>query len=74
MKCKFCFADMDEENVVCPACGKNQEETLNEEQSVADETVELPAEEVPGEITEEVIAEEGEAAAKPKKKMSMLRK
>ena len=66
MKCKFCFADMDEESVVCPACGKNQEEALVEEQSLVEETVEESAEEV----TEEVIAEEEEAAAKPKKKMS----
>ena len=61
MKCKFCFADMDEESVVCPACGKNQEEALVEEQSLVEETVEESAEEV----TEEVIAEEEEVAEKP---------
>ena len=54
MKCKFCFAELEEDVTVCPLCGK--ELTEPEENIPAEET---PAEEVPSEVTtEEEAAEE----------------
>ena len=38
MECKFCFAEMDEDAKICPACGKSQEE--ENEQVTAEEATE----------------------------------
>ena len=47
MKCKFCFAALQEDMTVCPECGKQQEEeqsvteaTMEEEQTVVEATAE----------------------------------
>ena len=56
MKCKFCFAEFEEELIVCPACGKSQEETLEEDQPVAATEETSAAEEVAAEVTEEAPA------------------
>lgn len=77
-KCKYCQAELEEENLVCPACGKHQEEepapaaetpaveeTAAEETPVAEEAAaaeETPAEEV---TPEEVPAEETSAEEEP---------
>ena len=52
MKCKYCQAELEEGMTVCPACGKEQEETPAAE--VAEETS------VP-----ETVAEEAPEAAAP---------
>ena len=60
MKCKFCFAEVDDDVTVCPICGKALEET---EETPVEETVEIPAaeaEETPVEETAEETAEETE--------------
>lgn len=44
MKCKFCFAELDEGVTVCPACGKNLEEETAEEVA---EVVEEPKKKLP---------------------------
>ena len=53
MKCKFCFAELEEDVTVCPACGKSLEEPA-----------EAPAEEE----TAEVLAEESAQPEKKKSK------
>lgn len=58
MKCKFCFAELNEDVTVCPICGKALEET---EETPVEETVEIPAEETEETPVEE-IAEETEEA------------
>ena len=55
MKCKFCSAELEENTVLCPACGKSQEETVPEE-PIAEETEEK--ETAVEEIAEEEAAEE----------------
>ena len=71
MNCKFCNAELQEETVVCPVCGKNltEEETVEAVETVetveaieAVETVEA------AEAAEEVISEEIAAEETPKKK------
>ena len=61
MKCKYCQAELEEGMTVCPACGKEQEETpvqeVVEEVPAAEETVEAPVAE------EAVEAPAAEAAA-----------
>ena len=44
MKCKFCFAELEEDMMLCPACGKEQTEEVVE--TVPEETVETTPEEV----------------------------
>ncbi len=61
MKCKFCFAEFEEELSVCPVCGKSQEETPEEDQPAAatEETAaaaEETDEETAAEVTEEAPA------------------
>lgn len=63
MKCKYCFAEVEEDVTVCPVCGKALEE--NEETPV-EETVEIPAEE-----TEEIPVVE-EVPAKKKSKTLLV--
>ena len=60
MKCKFCFAELNEDVTVCPACGKDLTET--EEIPVEEIPVEeIPVEEIPAEeIPVEETAEETE--------------
>ncbi|MBR2936952.1 MAG: peptidylprolyl isomerase [Oscillospiraceae bacterium] len=65
MKCKFCFAELEEGVTVCPLCGKEltEPEEIPAEESVAEETVEEIEE------TEEVEATESEEIpAETKKK------
>ncbi len=68
MECKFCLAEMDENEKICPACGKSQEEETQEQ--VCAEKVEETAEEV-AETTEEQ-AETEPAAEKKKIKLWQL--
>ena len=56
MKCKFCFAEFEEELTVCPACGKSQEETLEEDQLIVETEETAEAEEAVEEVTEEAPA------------------
>ena len=56
MKCKFCFAEVEDHVTVCPICGKALEET---EETPVEETVEIPAEEAEETPVEET-AEEAE--------------
>lgn len=63
MKCKFCFAEFEEDLTVCPACGKAQEETPEEEQVAAETGV---AEEA---IVEETAAEEAPVVKTKKLKL-----
>ena len=46
MKCKFCFAELNEDVTVCPVCGKALEETEETAEVPAEEVVESPAEEM----------------------------
>lgn len=62
MKCKFCFAELNEDVTVCPACGKDLTETeeipveeITEE--IAEETEEIPEEKTVAE-TEEATEED----------------
>jgi len=60
MKCKFCFAEVEDHVTVCPVCGKALEET---EETPVEESVEIPAEETeetPVEESVEIPAEEAE--------------
>lgn len=53
MKCKYCFAELEEDATICPICGKNLTET---EETPVEEIVEETAEETAEEVTE--VAEE----------------
>lgn len=64
MKCKFCFAEFEEELTVCPACGKSQEETLEEDQLIAAGEETAADEEAAEEVMEETPAVK--AKKKPK--------
>jgi len=60
MECKFCFAEMDEDAKICPACGKSQEEE-NEQvtaEEVAEEATPETEEVEESEETEEVEDDE----------------
>ena len=77
MKCKFCFAELNEDVTVCPVCGKALEEA--EETSVeetveipAEETEETPTEEIAEEVTEVPVAEEIPAKKKSKTVLVVL--
>lgn len=47
MECKFCLAEMDENEKICPACGKSQEEETQEQACAGEEK----------KIAEEAVAE-----------------
>ena len=63
MKCKFCFAEVEDGVTVCPICGKALEEI---EETPVEETVEIPVEE-----TEEAPVVE-EVPAKKKSKTLLV--
>lgn len=70
MKCKFCFAEVEDNVTICPVCGKALEET---EETPVEETVEIPAEEAeetPVEETAEETEETPVAEEVPAKKKS----
>ena len=74
MKCKFCFAELEEDAKVCPMCGKQlgesaeeeQIETATEEAEELEDVVDIAEEESVEEVEGEETAEE--APAKKKKK------
>ena len=79
MNCKFCNAELNEGEILCPVCGK--ENIPEAEEMTAEEVVEVPAEEtaeqIPAETTEETPEETPEApvevpAEVPKKKNNVL--
>ena len=65
MNCKFCNAELEDQNVVCPACGKDNGQ---QEQAAAEaEEQEIPVETVPAEaeiVSEEIAVEAVEEAVK----------
>ncbi len=64
MNCKFCNAELEEENLICPACGKDNTEAAAEETVAAQETeaAAVEAEETAEVQNEETaVAEETEA-------------
>ena len=62
MLCKFCGAQMEDDALVCPVCGK-QEEMSEAETPAADETLIVEQKPVDEETVEETVAEETEEAA-----------
>lgn len=63
MKCKFCQAEMDETDTICPECGKLQEQQLPAEETAAELTEQQEIlEETPVAETPESSAEEGAEA------------
>ena len=65
MNCKFCNAELEEQSMICPACGKDntaeETELLTGEETVAEaveQTEETVCEETAEEIVEEATAEE----------------
>lgn len=74
MKCKFCFAELEEEASVCPVCGKalieTSEEAMPSVEESAEETTVEATEEATEEVTEPVAENTPDAApaAKGKKK------
>lgn len=67
MKCKFCFAEVEDDVTVCPVCGKALEE--------AEQTVEAPVEETeetPVKDTVEEIPAEEEIPVKKKSKTALV--
>ena len=83
MTCKFCLAELEEDAVVCPVCGKALKETAEEAENVTEEavaeevaetteeTVEAVAEES-AEVTEETAEEATEEAAETVVALSFL--
>ncbi len=66
MKCKFCFAELEEDVTVCPECGKElTEETPAEEMIEEEVAVEETESE---ELVEETEEDEEETAKKPRRK------
>ncbi len=57
MNCKFCNGLLDEDSLVCPACGKDNAQELPEEVEVTEEMI---TEEVTEEVTEEAAEEAAE--------------
>lgn len=72
MNCKFCNAELEENNLVCPECGKAQEEqeTLLEQEPLSEETVtEQPQQSQPEEPEQLQETEESkQPTAAPKQK------
>ena len=66
MKCKYCQAELEEGMTVCPACGKEQEETpaaeVAEETSVPETVAEEAPEAAAPEIKEGIKATPGKIA------------
>lgn len=73
MNCKFCNAELEAENTVCPACGKDNAEAVPEEleqlnpEKAAQETIEIPdTVEMPQlDVEKEETAEQEESKAQP---------
>ncbi len=60
MTCKFCLAELEEDAVVCPVCGKALKETAEEAENVTEEAVAEEAAETTEETVEAVAEESAE--------------
>jgi len=78
-KCKFCQADLAEDSLICPSCGRDNAEEAATEETVTEEVAPVaeapsgepaPSEEAPVEMTagEETPSEEAPAEEAPEKK------
>ena len=73
MKCKFCFAEIEEDVTVCPVCGKALEETEETPvEETAEEAEETSVEEIAEETEEAPVAEEVPAKKKSKTLLVVL--
>lgn len=65
MKCKYCFAELDQDAAVCPVCGKDLTQTEEVTNEIAEEITNEIAEEVTNETAEETAAEVTEIEVEP---------
>lgn len=71
MKCKYCEAELEENNPICPNCGRDNAASQEVYVEVpAEESQEVPVE-VPAEEPQELPAEEREAAPEAREKAKM---
>ena len=70
MNCKFCNAELNEGEILCPACGQENTEEVAEE--VIEMTAVETAEQTPAEMTEESTEEPVEEPAQAPKKKNVL--
>ena len=69
MICKHCGAELQDEEQLCPVCGKSQTEEVPQPEAAAPEGEENPAEEVSGEeaLLDEVLSQEEAQEETPQK-------
>lgn len=76
MECKFCSAEMDENEKICPVCGKSQEEETPEQacaEEVEETTEDVATEEENAEDEEKVAEDESDEEDKPTKEKRKIK-